>query len=69
MSKPDDRRDNAEKIKRNIQFTNQNMEAANDMIAKSVNEKTKEDLEEKNKRRAEAIPEMKREMEEESRSR
>ena len=68
MSKPDDRRDNAEKIAKNIKATQRNMEAANEMIAEGVNGKTKADLEEKNKRRAEAIPGMRREMEEESNS-
>ena len=68
MSKPDDRRDNAEKIAKNIKATQRNMEAANEMIAEGVSDKTKADLEEKNKRRAEAIPGMRREMEEESNS-
>ena len=68
MNKPDDRRDNAEKIAKNIKATQRNMEAANEMIAEGVSGKTKADMEEKNKRRAEAIPGMRREMEEESNS-
>ena len=66
MNKPDDRRDNTEKIAKNIKSTQRNMEAANEMIAEGVGDKTKADLEEKNKMRAEAIPGMRREMEEES---
>jgi small acid-soluble spore protein (thioredoxin-like protein) len=69
MNKPDDRRDNAEKIKKNIQATKRNMEAANDMLERGVNGKAKADLEEKNQRRVEAIPGMEREMEEESNDR
>lgn len=63
--KPDDRSDNAEKIKKSIESTKRNIEAANEMIPKMSNEKNKKDLEEKNKRRIQAIPEMEREMQQE----
>lgn len=67
MSKPDDRRDNAEKIKRNIESTERNIEAAEEMIAKTSDGKARQDLTEKNERRARAIPGMEREMREEER--
>ncbi|NLY98764.1 MAG: small acid-soluble spore protein Tlp, partial [Clostridiaceae bacterium] len=38
--KPDDRKDNVEKIQYNIDKTIQNMEMAEEMIAKTDNEKT-----------------------------
>lgn len=63
--KPDDRSDNAEKIKKSIESTKRNIEAANEMIPKTSNEKNKKDLEEKNKRRLQAIPGMEREMKQE----
>lgn len=64
-NKPDDRRDNAQKIKENIENTKHNMELAEEMIATTSDKKTKRDLQEKNERRAEAIPSMVREMKEE----
>jgi len=45
--KPDDRRDNVEKIQKNIDMTIHNMELADDMIAKTDDEKTKKELMEK----------------------
>lgn len=67
-SKPDDRRDNAAKIQRNITSTIFKMEAARDMMAKNSDEKTKKDLEEKNKRRETALKDMRKEIKEESRN-
>ena len=65
MSKPDNRADNASKIKANIESTKWNMEAAREMIAETSDEKTKEDLKAKNHRRADAIAGMEKEMKQE----
>jgi len=67
MSKPDDRRDNAQKIKSAVNATKQNIEAAEEMIANTDSKKTKQDLEAKNERRRQAIPGMEKEMREEER--
>lgn len=53
--KPDDRRDNAFKIKANIKSTKAQIEAANEMIAETSDEKMKKTLQEKNERRNEAL--------------
>ncbi len=66
MSKPDNRCDNAQKIKETIKDTKRNMELAEEMIQKTSDEKMKKELAAKNQRRAQAIPQMAREMEEES---
>jgi len=66
MSKPDDRSDNASKIKEHIKNTEQNIEAADEMISVTSDEKTREELIERNKRREEALEPMEREMEQES---
>lgn len=42
------------------------MEAAEELIAKTSNQKAKQDLQAKNERRANAIPDMEREMKEEA---
>ena len=65
--KPDDRRDNAQKIKNTINATKRNIEAAEEMIAETDNEQTKRDLTEKNQRREQALPGMEKEMREEAR--
>ena len=62
---PDDRRDNAKKIKQTIESTKRNMEAAEEMIARTSSSQTKKDLKAKNKRRAQAIPAMEQEMKQE----
>lgn len=64
-SKPDDRSDNAQKIKENIESTKQNIELAEKMIASTSDKKMKRELQEKNERREKAIPSMIREMKEE----
>lgn len=46
-NKPDDRRDNVDKIQYNIDKTIENCHRANEMIAKTSDEKMKETLEEK----------------------
>ncbi|MEL7624727.1 MAG: small acid-soluble spore protein Tlp [Clostridiales bacterium] len=66
MSKPDNRCDNAKKIKKTIEDTKRNMELAEEMIHKTSDEKLKKELAAKNQRRAQAIPQMAREMQEEA---
>jgi len=64
--KPDDRRDNVEKIQRNIDMTIHNIEAAEEMIVKTDDPKTKEDLTAKNERREQALEGMRREIKDEA---
>lgn len=65
-TKPDDRSDNVERIQENINHTIQNIEAAEEMIAKTDDEKMKKELEEKNDRRRDALQGMKREIRDEA---
>jgi small acid-soluble spore protein (thioredoxin-like protein) len=67
--KPDDRRDNVDKIQYNINKTIQNMELADEVIHKSDDEKLKRDLKEKNKRREDALEGMRDEIRDEARAR
>jgi small acid-soluble spore protein (thioredoxin-like protein) len=64
--KPDDRRDNVDKIQRNINNTIENIEAAEEMIALSDNEQDRENLRAKNKRREEALDSMRQEIRDEA---
>jgi small acid-soluble spore protein (thioredoxin-like protein) len=64
-SKPDDRSDNVKKIRKNIDCTVKNMELADDMIASTDDGNTKNDLKEKNDRRAEAVNSMRNELRDE----
>jgi len=66
---PDDRSDNAERIQRNINFTLKNMEAADEMIEETPDEKMKKTLAEKNERRREALRGMRSEMRDETEDR
>jgi len=66
---PDDRRDNVEKIQKNINHTIKNMELADEMIEKTDDEKMKKQLIEKNERRREALEGFRREIKEEARHR
>lgn len=68
MSKPDDRRDNAAKIKQNIESTKENIEASEELIAETSDRKTKRNLAAKNERRKNAIPAMEHEMKEEAKN-
>lgn len=63
---PDDRQDNAEKIRNNIDMTIHNMELAEDMIGKTSDTKTKKALSAKNARREEALSALHRELKDES---
>jgi len=64
-NKPDDRRDNASKIKANIKSARENIEAADEMIAITSDEKTKKTLSDKNDRRETAIKSLKNELKDE----
>jgi small acid-soluble spore protein (thioredoxin-like protein) len=65
-SKPDNRDDNVEKIQRNIDMTIRNMELADEMIDKTSDDKTKDALAEKNKRRERALEGMRHEIKDEA---
>ena len=65
-SKPDDRRDNVDKIQYNIDKTIKNCEHANEMIAKTSDEKTKNSLTEKNERRLDSLSSMREEIKDEA---
>lgn len=62
----DDRRDNVKKIQENIDNTIKNYRLAEDMISLTDSEKTKRELEEKNKRRLESLEGMKEEIRDEA---
>jgi small acid-soluble spore protein (thioredoxin-like protein) len=64
--KPDDRRDNADRIKNNIDMTIHNMELADEMLAKTSNLDTKQELEAKNERRRQALDGMRSEIRDET---
>jgi small acid-soluble spore protein (thioredoxin-like protein) len=63
---PDDRRDNVDRIQKNINHTIQNMELADEMIAKTDDPKSKKDLKEKNDRRRDALNGMRAEIRDEA---
>jgi len=65
-NKPDDRRDNVDRIQYNIDKTIQNCELADEMIAETSDEKMKNTLEEKNDRRESALKNMKEEIKDEA---
>jgi len=64
--KPDDRRDNVEKIQRNINNTIENIEAAEDMMAKTDSPEQRRQIQEKNERRREALKGMREEIRDEA---
>ncbi|NLL30614.1 MAG: small acid-soluble spore protein Tlp [Clostridiales bacterium] len=63
---PDDRRDNVEKLQVNISNTIENMHRAEEMIEKTSDEKMKETLKEKNKRREKTLEGLRSEIREEA---
>ena len=65
-NKPDDRRDNVDRIQDNISSTIQNIHRAEEMISKTDDEKMKATLTEKNERRDEALDDMRREIRDEA---
>lgn len=64
--KPDDRRDNVDRIQFNIDNTIKNYRLAEEMISKTDDEKTRKELIEKNKRRLESLEAMREEIREEA---
>lgn len=66
---PDDRRDNVERIQRNIDMTIHNIEAAEEMIEKTPDDKTKKTLGEKNERRRDALNGFRKEIRDEAKNR
>lgn len=65
-NKPDDRRDNVDRIQYNIDKTIQNCELADEMIAETDDKEMKKTLIEKNKRREEALHGMREEIKDEA---
>lgn len=65
-NKPDDRRDNVDRIQHNISNTIHNCELADEMIEKTDDEKTKKSLEMKNERREDALHAMRKEIQDEA---
>jgi small acid-soluble spore protein (thioredoxin-like protein) len=63
---PDDRKDNVERIQRNIDMTIHNIEAAEEMIDETDNPKTKEELRAKNERREQALGGFRKEIKDEA---
>ena len=66
--KPDDRSDNARKIRNNIDNTVENIELAEDMINSIDNQKTIHELQAKNEKRTESVECMRQELKDESRN-
>lgn len=64
--KPDDRRDNVDKIQFAIDHTISNYRESKDIISSTDNEKLKHDLEQKNQRRENAIDSMRDEIRDEA---
>lgn len=64
--KPDDRRDNVDKIQFNIDNTIQNYREAQTIIRGTENEQMKQDLIDKNERRLESLEGMKEEIKDEA---
>ncbi len=62
---PDDRSDNVEKLQNNVQNTIENIEAAHDTMQFASSEE-KQQIEEKNRRREEAISGMRAEIKDEA---
>ena len=67
--KPDDRRDNVERIQFNIDNTIRNYRETKDKIMTAHDEKQRQELEEKNQRRNQALKGMRKEIQEEARDR
>ncbi len=64
--KPDDRRDNVDRIQKNIDMTIRNMELAEERIGESSDPKAKEALKDKNERRSHALAGMREEIKDEA---
>lgn len=66
QSKPDDRRDNVDRIQNNISNTIENIHCADEMIEKTDDENMKRALSEKNNRREEALNGLREEIKDEA---
>lgn len=64
--KPDDRRDNVDKIQFNIDNTIENYRETKEMISKTSDEKSKKNLKEKQERRLESLKGMREEIRDEA---
>ena len=64
--KPDDRRNNVDRIQRNIGRTLHNVEMANELIAETSDPKIKEATEDNNERRLHALEAMRKEIKDEA---
>ena len=65
-NKPDDRRDNVDKIQCNIDNTIENFRKAEEMIERTDDEKTKDSLIEKNERREQSLKGLRNEIKDEA---
>lgn len=65
-NKPDDRRNNVDRIQNNIDNTLENIHRADEMIEITDDEKTRRDLQAKNERREAALSSMKSEIKDEA---
>lgn len=65
-NKPDDRRDNIDRIQCNISDTIRNIHRAEEMIGKTDDENTKRELSEKNDRREQSLDALRREIKDEA---
>ncbi|GAA0070732.1 small acid-soluble spore protein Tlp [Clostridium sardiniense] len=65
-NKPDDRRDNVDKIQCNISDTIRNIHRAEEMIEKTDDENTKRELSERNDRREQALKGLRKEIKDEA---
>ncbi|MGI5877041.1 MAG: small acid-soluble spore protein Tlp [Christensenellales bacterium] len=63
---PDDRSDNVERIQHNIDMTIRNMQLADEMIETTSDEKMKQALIDKNRRRRQALEGMRQEIRQEA---
>jgi small acid-soluble spore protein (thioredoxin-like protein) len=66
QNKPDDRRDNVDRIQHNIDNTIENHRLTEEIIEKTDDEKSKKALIEKNERREDALDGMRSEIKEEA---
>lgn len=66
---PDNRSDNVQHLQNNINSTIRNMEAADEMIAKTSDGKAKQDLKDKNDRRKQSLDGFRREIRDEAHAR
>ncbi len=63
---PDDRRDNVDRIQKNIDMTIRNMELGEELISKTSNPRMRQNLIEKNERRRQALRGMRHEIKDEA---